>query len=60
MRCDHELCACTEGNIRREGKYFCSDACASGGQSHKACACEHTGCVASREQVKQQVPARST
>lgn len=43
MKCAHEHCTCvvaTAEAIERDGLYYCSEACATGGGcSHKGCPC---------------------
>jgi hypothetical protein len=47
MACDHRGCRCKEGNVQREGKSFCSEACATAqtANRHQAkCPCGHPDC----------------
>ena len=51
MHCNHPECDCTETPVERNGKSYCSEACATGvAQAARAsstgCGCGHAGCGA--------------
>jgi hypothetical protein len=48
MACEHRGCKCEEGDIRRGGKEYCSDSCATAqttGQHEDRCRCGHPDCA---------------
>jgi hypothetical protein len=48
MACEHRGCKCEEGDIRRGGKEYCSDFCATAqttGQHEDRCRCGHPNCA---------------
>jgi hypothetical protein len=45
MNCQHEGCHCQQGTTERNGRHYCSEACASAGPSPGgSCGCGHAGC----------------
>jgi hypothetical protein len=49
MHCEHEGCHCTDAVVEREGKKFCSEACADSlleSTSSADCPCGHPDCAA--------------
>jgi len=44
MKCAHEGCNCREAVVERNGRLYCSEACASAGKGGEACGCGHPGC----------------
>ncbi len=48
MNCSHTGCHCSDANVERDGKRFCSERCADAERQKKAgsCACGHPDCAA--------------
>ena len=47
MKCACEACLCVvslEQAVQKEGKYYCSDACANGHENGSGCGHEGCGC----------------
>lgn len=47
MACEHRGCKCDEEDVRKEGKQFCSDFCATAqlqNRHEKECRCGHAEC----------------
>jgi hypothetical protein len=53
MHCNHPECDCTSATVERNGKSYCSEACATGtargaGNGRTGCGCGHAGCGATQ------------
>lgn len=50
MHCEHPGCHCSEANVEREGKKYCSEKCAESrnesSSSSSRCGCGHPDCAA--------------
>jgi hypothetical protein len=44
MNCQHAACHCREASIEKDGRRYCSDACANAAALSSACPCGHQGC----------------
>lgn len=44
MQCQHPGCNCQAGARERDGRSYCSDACASSGTKGGPCGCGHPSC----------------
>ena len=50
MNCQHPECDCVNASISRNGKQYCSEACAtSASAGEPSCGCDHPGCSASHD-----------
>jgi len=48
MKCHHAPCRCPETTVERDGKKYCSDACAAqdaAGKREEHCVCGHAACA---------------